>query len=446
MKSSIRKTQNIKKHKEQSNSSFVQEQCDGPFDPPPLPTHEWSSITTLVNQSGFVGIAGSGNVVHAVYSGFANPPSPIMYLRSTNEGATFAPAVPIGNNAVGALYLEDTVMADGNLVAVCYYNNFQTINDFAGSRDVGNINIIVSNNGGTDFQTRTPVRLNTGVTGFALRHSIAISGNNIHVVWMDFRNNKWDIYYRRSTDAGATWDAETLLVSGMNGTGTGGSGAQRPQIATNGDTVHVTWMDGRDNNAPCVIEGGTPLPQCTEIYYTKSANNGRSFLKGTVPLTRLTTSTTTPPTYSGRPDIATDGLSTVYVLYDKRTPGLFNSDNDIFLRRSANGKPFESPFQLTNDEGVSTHSSAVFAGGVLWTVWIDSKQSQNPNPALDYKVYSIAYNGDTSINEQLVSSDTVNAGAPILGASKTYIHAIWGNTNEKGRPSILYSRRRSVVW
>ena len=226
MKSSIRKTQNIKKHKEQSNSNFVQEQSNSSF-VPPLPTHEWSSITTLANQNGYVGIAGSGNVVHAVYSGVSET-SAVMYRRSTNQGASFidgtAPsAVQI---ATGSIFLEDTVTADGDLVAVCFYNKFRTVYDFAGERQVGEINITVSTNGGTSFQT--PVRLDTAEKGSALRHSIAIEGTNIHVVWMDFRNSKWDIYYRRSTDAGKNWSAEKLLVRGANPIGQFGSGAQRP--------------------------------------------------------------------------------------------------------------------------------------------------------------------------------------------------------------------------
>lgn len=407
----------------------------------PTTNYEWSAPIPLANQNGYDGIAGSGNVVHAVYSGFepsATPSpggtpvpstSPIMYRRSIEESENFGTPVPI-NGAFGALYLEDTVIADGDLVAVCYYSNFQVKNDFAGARKVADIYIVVSDNGGITF--RAPVRLNTGATGFALRHSIAIRGQNIHVVWMDFRNNRWDIYYRRSTDEGVTWGEEDkLLVKGENSTGIFGSGAQRPQIAANGDTIHVAWMDGRDKNAACMIEGGTLLPQCTEIYYTKSTNNGTSFLETPpqITLIPLTASTTTPPTYAGRPDVVTDGSATVYVLYDKRTPSTV--DNEIFFSKSKSGTPFEPPVQVTNATGVSTHSSGGFVNPTLWTIYLDSKESQNPNPNTpDYKVYSISYNGVNFGAEQTVSS-SANAGAPILGASDTYIHAIWWNISNR---------------
>lgn len=417
----------------------------------------WSAETSLANQGGYVGVAGSGTVVHAVYS--LNEPStiinqppihstdPIMYRRSTNEGESFATATRIGRGplgtaegAVGALFLEDTVMADGNLVAVCYYNNFQAIDDFAsGTRNVGDIFIVVSTNGGADFLTRTPIKLNTGETGFALRHSISIDGQNIHVVWMDFRNGKWDIYYQRSTDSGVTWLTEDkLLVTGMIGetdSQSQDSGVQRPQIAANGDTIHVAWMDGRDGNDECFIEGGTRLPQCTEIYYTKSINNGTSFLSGSYSIIRLTTSTSTPPTYSGRPDIVTDGSSTVYVLYDKRlVTGTVPSNNEIFNRKSTNnGVNFGDPVQLTNNVGVSTHSSGIaFDTGGLFVIWINDSDGGG-----NYQVYS--QYGDNANTQQQVSS-IGNAGAPILGASNSYVHAIWSSGTGISL-AIRYSRR-----
>lgn len=348
-------------------------------------TSDWSAPTPLASQGGYVGVSGSGSFVHAVYSVFqpstaptpgpgAVPivlPSPIMYTRSTIEGQDFPTPTSMPNGATGILYLEDTVMTNGNIVAVCHYNNFLQVSDFAGPRIVGSIFISVSTDNGGMFQPpkklNVPANGDMGANGFALRHSIAISGNNIHVVWMDFRNNKWDIYYNRSRDVGNTWDGETLLVSGENPSGTMGSGAARPQVAVIGNTVHIAWMDGRDKNARCTIEGGTMLPQCTEIYYSKSLMNG-DLGTFTTPL-RLTTSTTTPdPTYAGRPDVATDNFNMISVLYDKRTPA--GNNNNIAIRQSTNGNPFGSEFFLTNSPGVSTHSSAIFVKPILWTLWI----------------------------------------------------------------------------
>ena len=423
----------------------------------------WSSPTTIGGGSG-VGVAGSGNIVHVVNGGFEpwlptpTPPTPdcspsapvfseenIIYRRSINQGASFAPPVPISfptpspspspTTVKGALFLEDNVMTDGNTVAVVYYNGFTLAKDFfPGCRQVGSIYVVVSLDGGANW--KEPVKLNDNPAGKALRHSIAIVGKNIHVVWMDFRASRWDIHYRRLiySDLGelSSLSEDKLLVQGMKGaevSGAGDIGAERPQIAANGATIHVAWMDGRDNNAGCFIEGSPPtwLPQCTEIYYAKSTNNGTSFL-GTPPTPiPLTDSTTTLPTYSGRPDIVTDGSNTVYVLYDKRTPEIFDGKNELFLRKSINNNDFAGEVRLTDNPGVSTHSSGIVVGPTLYTIWINNSASE-----ANYTVFSRDGDLATPSGNQQELPSSLGAGAPILGASRSYIHAIW---NDK------YSRR-----
>lgn len=415
-------------------------------------TANWSAETSLANEGGYVGIAGSGDVVHAAYSG---DDGQVMYRRSSNQGASFidgtAPSpTPLDE---GQLFLEDTVMADGDVVAVAYYKNFTTIRDFVGVRTVGDLYIRVSIDGGDSW--RNPDKLNQSPVGKALRHSVAIKGQNIYVVWMDYRNGRWDIFYRRSTNAGADWENEVFLVQGMNGNDPErpGVGAVRPQVAVIRNTVHVAWMDGRDNNAWCAIEGdtieggtiegGTILPQCTEIYYEKITytSSGPTYSS---PIRLTDQSSSDLLVYSGRPDIVTDSgiaggsgddLDRVYVLYDKRTPA--TSDNEIAFRKSTdNGGTFGSTIFLTNASGVSTHSSGVLIGTTLYTIWIDDKIDDI------FRVYSrTADNNNNLGTEQLVSTATPaptnpNASAPILGASDDYLHAIWSRNRQ-----ILYSRR-----
>lgn len=143
----------------------------------------WLSPTILAPPSGgrsVYGIAGSGNIVHAVHGG--NEPdvstivpcgtpstqvmstSQILYARSTNQDLSSATSSPISfplpspspspNDTVkGALYLEDNVMADGNTVAVVYYNGFTLAKDFfPGFRTVGSIYVVVSQDGGGTWE------------------------------------------------------------------------------------------------------------------------------------------------------------------------------------------------------------------------------------------------------------------------------------------------------
>ena len=65
---------------------------------------------------------------------------------------------------------------------------------------------------------------------------VAANGNTVHVVWYDNRDGNYEIYYKRSTDAGATWGSDTRLT---NNTGI----SYYPAVAVRGDTVHVVWQD-----------------------------------------------------------------------------------------------------------------------------------------------------------------------------------------------------------
>jgi len=42
--------------------------------------------------------------------------------------------------------------------------------------------------------------------------SVAVSGPNVHVIWQDKRDGDYQIYYKRSTDGGVTWETDTRLT------------------------------------------------------------------------------------------------------------------------------------------------------------------------------------------------------------------------------------------
>lgn len=59
---------------------------------------------------------------------------------------------------------------------------------------------------------------------------------------MKLAMSEWDIYYKRSTDGGLTWTADRRLTDAPRL-------SQRPSIAMSEDELHVVWFDGRDDNA-----------------------------------------------------------------------------------------------------------------------------------------------------------------------------------------------------
>lgn len=64
----------------------------------------------------------------------------------------------------------------------------------------------------------------------------------VHLAWHDERDGNKEIYYKRSTDGGLTWSADTRLT---NAAGISG----RPAISVSGQALHLAWYDERDGNA-----------------------------------------------------------------------------------------------------------------------------------------------------------------------------------------------------
>ena len=63
-------------------------------------------------------------------------------------------------------------------------------------------------------QWQTDVRLTNDPGGSSTNDNcLAASGNFVHDVWRDNRAGGIEIYYKRSTDAGISWQADTRLTN-----------------------------------------------------------------------------------------------------------------------------------------------------------------------------------------------------------------------------------------
>jgi hypothetical protein len=74
----------------------------------------------------------------------------------------------------------------------------------------------------------------------------------VHVAWEDVRhdggNGNGEVYYLRSTDAGASWGPETRLTNNP-------AYSHEPQVAVSGPSVHVLWQDYRNGNYEIYYKG-----------------------------------------------------------------------------------------------------------------------------------------------------------------------------------------------
>ncbi len=68
---------------------------------------------------------------------------------------------------------------------------------------------------------------------------------NFVIVWYDFRNANWDIYFQRYNDAGTALGVNTKVNDD-----TGGASQEHPKISMDaaGNFV-IVWDDNRNNNS-----------------------------------------------------------------------------------------------------------------------------------------------------------------------------------------------------
>ena len=177
---------------------------------------------------------------------------------------------------------------------------------------------------------------NTGTSAFP---AIAVSGNNIHVVWGDSTPGNDDILYRISLDNGGTFPNVIKNLSGNAGL------SDAPRIAVSGNNVHVVWQDDTPGNTEILyrrsLDGGATFPN---IIKNLSGNIGSSF----------------------NPAIAASG-NNVHVVWNDDTPGNF----DILYRRSLdNGGTFPNVIKnLSSNAASSEVPDIAVSGNNVYVVW-----------------------------------------------------------------------------
>ncbi|MCA8941872.1 MAG: exo-alpha-sialidase [Planctomycetes bacterium] len=178
----------------------------------------------------------SGNDVFVVWTDHRSGEWKIRGNASHDRGATWMGAdVPI--STVGEGSVAPQVGVSGTVVCAAWTEHGR----FLGN---GDVYFARSLDNGT---TWTPeVRLDSGLESVGDSHSVrmSISGDDVHVAWVDGRNGLppagYDIYYNRSSDRGASWFAtDVRLDTDAPGSNTSGLVA----LASAGSAVYVAWTE-----------------------------------------------------------------------------------------------------------------------------------------------------------------------------------------------------------
>jgi hypothetical protein len=156
----------------------------------------------------------------------------ILYRRSTDRGASWVPDVPLSPlDSITSQWPRVTASKDSAVHVVWMdgkYSQYPWTGDIFYRR---------STDRGYTWEA---IRETLTTLHRALSSDIAVDSGKVHVVWDDERSGKWVLYYRESTDNGLTWLPELLLTNGSQN-------SNAPSIATANGKVHVVWGDNRDD-------------------------------------------------------------------------------------------------------------------------------------------------------------------------------------------------------
>jgi len=188
----------------------------------------------------------------------------------------------------------------------------------------------------------TPAKRLTWNSGFSFGPAVAIdSVNIIHVVWFDDTPGNSEIYYKKSTNGGASWSVNQRL--------TWNSGySSDPSIALDsGDSIHVVWYDDTPGN--------------DEIYHQKSTAGGKSWS----PAQRITWTSGS----STAPAIAIDSAGALHIVWQENMAG----NDEIYAKNSSDGGTTWTAAKRLTWTSTDSRSPAlaIDSSDIIYAVWDD---------------------------------------------------------------------------
>jgi len=230
---------------------------------------------------------------------------------------------------------------------------------------------------------------------------IAANGNVIHTVWYDDRDGNWEIYYKRSSDGGINWGADTRLTNNT-------AISCRPSIAVSGSFVNIVWADTCNGN--------------WEIYYKRSSDGGINWGADT----RLTYNTA----YSYHPCIAVSGSFVHVVWYDNR-----EGNWQVYYKRSTDGGiNWGADIRLTNNTAVCSDPCIAVSGSFVHVVWLEYNG--------DYDIIYYKRSTDSGINwgvETPLTNNNDCSFEPSIAVSSLLVNLVWEDYGD-GFNDVYYKR------
>ena len=215
---------------------------------------------------------------------------------------------------------------------------------------------------------------------------LAVAGDSVHAVWVDYANKQGRIFYAHSYDNGTTWSTGAQISGTRNSAGF-------PSISVSGRFVHVAYRDTTGSSY--------------ESWYVRSSDAGMTW---------------SAPVSLGKfywwPSITSDGASVYVALNDN-----LGTNSEVFFRRSLdNGITWDTVVRISNAAGRSEDPSIAASDGFVYLVWNDNRTG-----IMQTWFRRSTDNGVTWENERQLSNSPTFAYFPMVHAVHEKVDVVYGD-------------------
>jgi hypothetical protein len=254
--------------------------------------------------------------------------------------------------------------------------------------------------------TWSAIKRLTWTSGYSSVPALSVDpSGHLHVAWMDDTSGGDEVYYKKSTDGGASWTASRMIswTSSLS---------VYPAIAADSSGhLHAGWQDYTPGNP--------------EIYYRMSPDGG-----GLWTASKRLTWNSSP---SQNPAICAESPGHVHVVWHDYKPG----NAEIYYRSSTDGGAIWTVSKrLTWTSGLSLDPAiAIYPSGHLHVVWVD----RTPGNSEIYYKNSPDGGVSWSPNKRLTWSLGDGYCPTLSGDPYGHLHVVWDD-GTPGNEEIYYKQ------
>jgi hypothetical protein len=323
----------------------------------------------------------------------------LLLITSTSVFAQWEPDQRLTNTASNSFLANNNawnIAASGDSIHVIYieYESGNSQIHYTCSYDAG-------------LNWNTPVTLSQGPCDI-LAYTLAVSGSTVHAVWINNMDNR--LIYRRSTNAGITWEQEdTIVYPGTQNVGD-------PCLAASGNNVYLVYTHNPASGYN------------VDLFFISSTNGGVSWSAAQ----RLTYDTNN--IMDGAPSIAVSG-NILHLIWGRVSNPSNWHRRVLYLRSTNNGAAWEPERYITSDTISQSQPTIAAAGNFVYAIWMDQRTD-----SIQLYYRSSPDNGVNWQTEKCLTNNIISADYQTIAAIGRNVHVAWRDYRYYNQWHIGYRR------